>query len=54
MADLGAGGKIRIGAPNNIYTVLVIIATLFMCFGTVFLAVRSNQLFGTWLPFGPH
>jgi hypothetical protein len=33
--------------------VLIIVATVFVVLGTVFVAVRSNTLFGTWLPLGP-
>lgn len=40
-------------AANNIYTVLVILATFFVAASTVFLAVRSQQLFGSWNPFSP-
>ncbi len=36
---------------NNIYTVLVILATILVAAATVFLAVRSQQLFGHWSPF---
>jgi len=53
MADMGPGGKIKVSPPNNIYTAWLIIATLFLLFGTVYLAVRSHELFGTWLPIGP-
>ena len=36
---------------NNLYTVLVILATVLVAGATVYLAVRSQQLFGTWNPF---
>ncbi len=40
------------GEPdNNVYTVLLIIATVLVAASTVFLAVRSQQLFGSWNPF---
>lgn len=52
MADTRQGSKINVSPPNNIYTMLAIIATLFLLFGTVYLAVKSNALFGTWLPSG--
>jgi len=40
------------GKPeNNVYTLLMIIAMLYMAGGTVFLALRSQELFGTWNPF---
>lgn len=53
MADPGSAGKIRVAAQNSIYTVLLIVATLFMLLGTVFIAWRSVELFGAWLPLGP-
>ncbi len=37
---------------SDIYTVLLAIATLLVLIATVLLAVRSQQFFGTWLPFG--
>ena len=36
---------------NNIYTVLLIIATVLVAAATVYLAGRSQQLFGSWNPF---
>jgi len=36
---------------NNVYTILVMIASLLVVGATVYLAVRSRQLFGTWNPF---
>ncbi len=41
------------GQPeNNVYTVLVILATVLVAAATVFLAMRSQHLFGSWNPFG--
>ncbi len=41
------------GQPeNNVYTVLLILATALVAGATVFLALRSLQLFGSWNPFG--
>ncbi len=41
------------GQPeNNVYTVLVILATVLVAAATVYLAVRSQHLFGSWSPFG--
>jgi len=37
---------------NNVYTVLVIVATALVVGATVYLAIRSQQLFGSWNPFG--
>ena len=36
---------------NDIYTVLVMLATILVAGATVYLAVRSQQLFGSWNPF---
>ncbi len=42
------------GQPeNDVYTVLVILATVVVAAATIFLAVRSQQLFGEWNPFRP-
>ena len=38
-------------ADNNVYTVLLIFATALMAGGTIYLAMRSQQLFGDWNPF---
>jgi hypothetical protein len=46
-------GPVSNQPANNIYTVLVILATVFVAASTVFLAVRSQQLFGSWNPFSP-
>ena len=37
---------------NNVYTILLILATVLVAGATVYLAVRSQQLFGSWSPFG--
>ena len=47
MSERSAGGK----PESNVYTVLLLIATLLVAGATVFLAVRSQQLFGSWNPF---
>jgi hypothetical protein len=40
------------GKPDHdIYTVLVILATAVTAAATIFLAVRLQQLFGSWRPF---
>lgn len=36
--------------PNNVYTVLTVIALIALLAGVIFVAVRSNELFGTWNP----
>lgn len=52
MADTSSSGRIKVSPPNSIYTVLVIVATLFVIAGTVFLAYQSQKLFGGWIPKG--
>ncbi|MGB2986550.1 MAG: hypothetical protein WBE26_11785 [Phycisphaerae bacterium] len=37
---------------NDVYTILLILATVVVAGATFFLAVRSQQLFGSWSPFG--
>ena len=39
-----------IKVPSDVYTALVVIATVFVMTGTGFLAYRSQQLFDTYLP----
>jgi hypothetical protein len=36
---------------NNVYTILVIVATVLVAGATIYLAIRSQQLFGSWNPF---
>jgi hypothetical protein len=36
---------------HNVYTILLIIATVLVAGATVYLTVESAQLFGTWNPF---
>ena len=49
MSDTGLD---RGGASSDIYTALTAIATLFVFIGGIYLAVKSQQLFGSWLPLG--
>ena len=37
---------------NDVFTVLLVLATVVVAGATVYLAVRSQQLFGSWNPFG--
>jgi len=39
-------------ADNDVYTVLVVLATVLAAGATIFLAIRSQELFGSWNPFG--
>jgi len=36
---------------NDVYTVLLILATILVAGATIYLALRSQQLFGDWNPF---
>lgn len=47
MSERSAGGQ----PENNVYTVLLIVATILVGAATAFLAIRSQQLFGSWNPF---
>lgn len=47
MSDRPAAGK----PESNVYTVLLLIATILVAGATVFLAVKSQHLFGSWNPF---
>lgn len=47
MSDRPAGTK----PDNDIYTVLLIVATILVFAATIFMGVRSDELFGTWNPF---
>ena len=48
MSDRPAGVK----PDNNVYTVLLIVATILVAGATTFLAIQSQALFGDWSPFG--
>lgn len=41
---------VRTKPSSNVYTAMLIIATLFAVTGTAFVMVRSQQLFGSVLP----
>ena len=47
MSEGPVGGK----PDNNVYTVLLIIATVLVAGATIYLGIRSQQLFGSWNPF---
>ena len=36
---------------NDVYTLLTMLATVIVAAATVYLAIRSEQLFGSWNPF---
>ncbi|MCK4659635.1 MAG: hypothetical protein KAV82_08965 [Phycisphaerae bacterium] len=35
---------------SDVYTVLLVVATLFLAAATVFIAIQAQQFFGRWLP----
>jgi len=37
--------------PSDVYTILLILSTILLAGSTIFLAMRSNQLFGSFNPF---
>lgn len=48
MADSGGQGP---RPDSDVYTVLVMVATVFLVVGTVFVSVRGADIFGNWMPF---
>ncbi len=48
MSEGPAGGR----PDNDVYTVLLILATVLVVGATIYLGVRGQQLFGDWNPFG--
>lgn len=38
-------------AGNDVYTVLLILATVLVVGATIYLSIRGYQLFGSWNPF---
>lgn len=47
MSEGPAGAK----PGNDIYTVLLILAAILVAGATIYLSIRSQQLFGSWNPF---
>lgn len=39
--------------PSDTFTVLMVVATVFVLVGTIYTSVRADELFGSWLPLGP-
>ncbi len=48
MADSGPSD---LRPDSNVYTVLVIVASIFLIAATVFTSVRAQALYGNWMPF---
>ena len=46
------GGPSPTSPQSDVYTILVIIATLFLAVATVFVSVQAQHLYGQWLPLG--
>ena len=44
-------GPAGVSPESDIYTVLLITATLMVAGAVVFLAMKNQELFGTWNPF---
>jgi hypothetical protein len=49
---MSEGGPTPTSPQSDVYTILLIVATLFLAVATVLILVRSQQLFGRWLPLG--
>jgi len=47
MSDRPAGAR----PDNDIYTLLLALATVLLAVATIYLVVRSQQLLGSWNPF---
>ncbi len=48
MADTGPSD---LRPSSNVYTVLVIVATIFLLTATIFTSMRAQALYGNWIPF---
>ena len=44
-------GPVGARPGHDVYTVLLILATVLVLGATVYLGIRHQQLFGTWNPF---
>lgn len=44
-------GQTGMAPDSDVYTVFLIVATIVVGSATVFLCVRSQELFGAWNPF---
>ncbi|MCP4592177.1 MAG: hypothetical protein GY842_15700 [bacterium] len=49
---MSEGGPTPAQPDSDVYTILLIIAGAFLAVATAFLLMRSQQLFGYWLPLG--
>lgn len=49
---MSEGGPAPAEPQGDIYTILLAIATTLVLMATIFISIRSQQFFGTWLPFG--
>ncbi len=49
---MSEGGPAAEKPENDIYTILLAIASLFMLIAIVVISIRAQFLFGSWLPFG--
>jgi hypothetical protein len=48
---MSEGGPPGAQPESDIFTVLVIIATVFVAVATIYTSVRASGLYGNWLPF---
>jgi hypothetical protein len=49
---MSEGGPAPEKPENDIYTILLAVASLFMLIAIVIISIRSQYLFSSWLPFG--
>ncbi|NOS99579.1 MAG: hypothetical protein HOP29_03025 [Phycisphaerales bacterium] len=49
---MSEGGTSSTKPGSDIYTILLAVACMFLLIATVFMSVRSHQIFDRWHPFG--
>ena len=49
---MSEGGPTPTSPQSDVYTMLLIIATVFLVVATVFVSFRAQQFLGNWLPLG--
>jgi len=49
---MSEGGPTPTSPESDVYTMMLIIATLFLAVAMVFVSFRAQSFLGSWLPFG--
>lgn len=47
---MSEGGPTPTSPQSDVYTILLIIATLFLAVATVFVSIQAHRFFDRWLP----